>query len=81
MGRGEWRGHGEIGSVERIREGRLKAEATQTSSNSVRRSGIANEELKKARSLLYLGFSLDRVGFMGLGTKNAKNIKFELPTP
>ena len=52
MGRGEWRGHGEIGLVERIREGRLKAEATQTSSSSVRRSGIANDELKKARSLL-----------------------------
>ena len=81
MGRGEWRGHGEIGSVERIREGRLKAEATQTSSSSVRRSGIANEELKKARSLLYLGSSLDRVDFMGLGTKNVKNIKFELSTP
>ena len=81
MGRGEWTGHGEIRSVERIREGRLKAEATQTSSNSVRRSGIANEELKAAKSLLYLGFSLDRVGFMDLGTKNVKYIKFELPTP
>ena len=81
MGQGEWRGHGEIELVERIREGRLKAETTQTSSSSVRMSGIANEELKKAISLLYLGFSLDRVGFMGLGTKNVKNIKFELPTP
>ena len=45
------------------------------------RSGIAKEEHKKARSLLYLGFSLDRMGFMGLGTKNVKNMKFELLVP